>query len=223
MSSDTPCNALGTVPPTLWLVLAVALAVAAKRYLRKTVVLLDWDLTLDCISTPGDKRVTKELRRAVRQKIGMSDAQEMEYMASLFQFLNRVLVAGLQQNITFVITTRNDAENVKWMLKNVVKLDPSKFIVLSDKEKEYDNKVELIQEHFGIGNMTGVCVLVDDSNSEHEAAAEYATENCPDMTLRHVRVARPKRGAAYERQYGMMNQHGVLKELESAISPLNLS
>ena len=207
----------------LWLVLAVALAVAAKRYLRKRVVLLDWDLTLDCISTPGDKRVTKELRRAVRQKIGMSDAQEMEYMASLFQFLNRVLVAGLQQNITFVITTRNDAENVKWMLKNVVKLDPSKFIVLSDKAKEYDNKVELIQEHFGIGDMTGVCVLVDDSNSEHEAAAEYAAEHCPDMTLRHVRVARPKRGAAYERQYGMMNQHGVLKELESAISPLNLS
>lgn len=152
----------------------------------------------------------------------MSEAQEIEYMGTLHYFLAAMNAMTMQKNIKFIITTRNSAENVKWMLQNVVNMDASRFIIISDCDKVYDNKIQLVKNHFALNAWSGVCILVDDSATEHDAASEYAKKYCKNLTLRHVRVERPKRGALYKRQYGMMNQSETMKKFLQAISAWNL-
>jgi hypothetical protein len=201
-------------------VLLTLACVGARRYWRKRIVLLDWDLTLDCLSTPGSKRVTREARDNIMKKIVMSRAQESGYMFTLRAFLCKLAQRTFEENILFLVVTRNNADNVRWMLENVVEMKPGAFKVISDTRKVY-NKIELVLLFYP-HSASGVWVLVDDSTDEHEDAAAYARENCPGMTLRHVRVKRPSKGDAYNYQYGMMNQKIAQEDFFWAINPWNL-
>ena len=201
--------------------LIVCVYVLARRYMRKRVVLCDWDLTFDALSTPGSKQVTREVRDDIMKKIGMSKIQENAYMFTLRQFLVKIVQRVFKDNVVFVIVTRNDAVNVRWMLENVVRINPGWFKIVSDKNKTYENKIELVIDTFHTCT-DGVWVLVDDSTSEHEKAAAYAKNNCPDITLRHVYVQRPGKGDPYDYQYGLMNQEGALDDFFWATNPWNL-
>lgn len=192
-----------------------------RRLTRKRVVLLDWDLTLDCLSTPGSKQVTRETRNEIMNKIGMTRVQEQSYMFTLRGFLNTLVEHIFEDNVVYTIVTRNDADNVRWMLRNVCDMDPGTFKIISDKHKMFDNKIELVVSRLGI-SAAGVWVLVDDSSSEHKNAAEYAKENCPKITLRHVYVKRPGKGDAYNYQYGIMNQREALQHLSWATNVWNM-
>ena len=205
------------------LVLCALLAVVytvVRRFTRKRIVLLDWDLTLDCLSTPGSKQVTREVRDNLMKKICMSRAQEDNYMFTLRRFLNNLAQLTFKENVLFLIVTRNKEKNVRWMLENVIRIKPDAFKIISDPGKVY-NKVELVFLFYP-HNTSGVWVLVDDSTDEHDDAAAYAKENYPGMTLRHVRVKRPVKGDAYNYQYGMMNQTTALEDFFWAIDPWNL-
>lgn len=192
-----------------------------KRLHRKHVVLLDWDLTLDCLSTPGSKQVTREMRNKIMNKIGMVREQEQSYMFILRAFLHALAKSMFEHNVVYTIVTRNDAENVRWILLNVCLMDPGIFVIVSDNQKMFDNKIELVASSLGISE-AGVWVLVDDSDSEHKGAAAYAKANCPKMTLRHVHVKRPGKGDAYNYQYGIMNQQEALEHLAWAVNGWNL-
>ena len=72
-----------------------------------------------------------------------------------------------EHNVVYTIVTRNDAENVRWILLNVCLMDPGIFVIVSDNQKMFDNKIELVASSLGISE-AGVWVLVDDSDSEHK-------------------------------------------------------
>ena len=120
MTTPTPSDEQGTRVVVACALLLMAF-VCLRRLGRKIVIIFDWDLTLDCISTPGSKQITREARDEILGKIGMTFGQEQQYMQVLNLFLRKMLVRCLDSNTQFLIVTRNDAENVRWMLHNVVK------------------------------------------------------------------------------------------------------
>ena len=201
---------------------AVACVVAlvawlVRRSRRPLYVMLDWDLTCDCMSTPGDEDVeTNGARSKFKIKTGMSDAEETVYMSKLRVFLSNLLRCQDDDKLRVFIVTRNSAANVRWMLEHVVRVRASDFVVLSDPQSK-QNKAAMLQQYlaFADKDMDGVVVLTDDSSSEHERATAYASQHWVRAQLRRVRVRRPRKGAPYRDEvdglvYGMMNQESAL-------------
>lgn len=217
--------------PIVAVICFFALAVwMVHRSYRPLRVMLDWDLTCDCMSTPGDEDVrTNNARRKFRRKTNMSVAEEVEYMSRLRVFLEDLLARQRNGELAVYIVTRNSAENVRWMLEHVVRVNPEDFVVLSDVEQRA-NKAEMLQRYLCLKDedMEGVVVLVDDSSSEHKKAAKHAKNRWADAKLKHVRVVRPGKGAPYfnqekrEPQYGIMNQEEALDALGWATHKFNL-
>lgn len=204
--------------PVVAVACVVALAVwLARRARRPMYVMLDWDLTCDCMSTPGDADVKSNgARRAFKTKTGLSDAEEIVYMSKLRLFLSNLLRCQDDGELRLFIVTRNSTANVRWMLEHVVRMTASDFVVLSDPEHKH-NKAAMLQQYLALANkdMEGVVVLADDSSSEHERAAAHAAQHWPHAQLRRVRVTRPGKGAPYRDEihglvYGMMNQESAL-------------
>ena len=155
-------------------------------------------------------------RRAFKRETGLSDAEETVYMSKLRLFLSNLLRCQDDGELSLFIVTRNSAANVKWMLEHVVQMTASDFVVLSDTESKHD-KAAMLQQHlaFSDKDIEGVVVLADDSSSEHEKAAAYASQHWVRAKLRHVRVHRPAKGAPYRcffngLIYGIMNQESAL-------------
>lgn len=208
-SSESPLVAVACV---------VALAVwLVRRARRPMYVMLDWDLTCDCMSTPGDEGVESNgARRAFKTKTGLSDAEETVYMSKLRLFLSNLLRCQDDGELRLFIVTRNSVANVRWMLEHVVRMTASDFVILSDSEKKH-NKAVMLQQHLALADkdVEGVVVLVDDSSSEHEKASAYAAQHWVHAQLRRVHVVRPGKGAPYRDEinglvYGMMNQESAL-------------
>lgn len=208
-SSDFPLVAVACV---------VALALwCARRVDRPLYVMLDWDLTCDCMSTPGDEDVEMNgARQKFKTKTGLSDAEEIVYMSKLRLFLSNLLRREDDGELRLFIVTRNSAANVKWMLEHVVRMTASDFVVLSDPQSK-QNKAAMLQQYLALDDkdMEGVVVLADDSSSEHKKAAAYASQHWVSAQLRHVHVQRPAKGASYRclfngLVYGMMNQEAAM-------------
>lgn len=210
------------MPSSDILLVAVACVVGVavwlvRRSRRPLYVMLDWDLTCDCMSTPGDEDVeTNGARSKFKIKTGMSNTEETVYMSKLRLFLTNLLRCQDDDKLRVFIVTRNSAANVKWMLEHVVQMTASDFVVLSDTESKH-NKAAMLQQYLGHADkdMEGVVVLADDSGSEHKKAAAYASQHWVHAKLRHVRVHRPAKGAPYRcffngLIYGMMNQESAL-------------
>ena len=197
-------------------VVAVALW-CARRVDRPLYVMLDWDLTCDCMSTPGDEDVeTNGARRKFKMKTGLSDAEETVYMSKLRLFLSNLLRREDDGELQLFIVTRNSAANVRWMLEHVVRMSAFNFKVLSDPQSK-KNKAAMLQQYLALADkdMEGVVVLADDSSSEHKKAAAYALEHWSHAQFRCVQVERPSKGAPYRDivkglVYGMMNQEAAL-------------
>lgn len=223
-------SAVSTESPLVAVACAVVFALwCARRARRRLYVILDWDLTCDCMSTPGDENVaTNGARRAFKTKTGLSDAEETVYMSKLRLFLSNLLRRQDDGELRLFIATRNSAANVRWMLEHVVQMHAPDFVVLSDPENKH-NKADMLQRYLALANedMEGVIILADDSSSEHEKAAAYAAQHWLRAQLRHVRVHRPAKGAPYMDKnnglvYGMMNQDTTLDALWWATNKWNI-
>ena len=217
--------------PLLAVMCAVAFACwLANRVRRPVYVMLDWDLTCDCMSTPGEEDVaTSGARRKFKNKVQLSDAEEIAYMTRLRLFLSVLLRRQEKDELRLFIVTRNSAKNVKWMLEHVVHMNASDFVVLSDCKGE-KSKAEMLQRYLCLADedMEGVVVLADDSSSEHANAASYALKKWSGVSMRHVRVRRPAKGQLYfdrnvGHQYGMMNQGNVVNDFWWAVHSCNIS
>ena len=217
--------------PLFAAICAVAFACwLVNRVHRPVYVMLDWDLTCDCISTPAkDDVATSGARRKFKTKVFLSDDEELAYMMRLRLFLSTLLRRQENDELQLFIVTRNSAKNVKWMLEHIVHMNASHFVVLSDCKGE-KSKAEMLQHYLCLADkdMQGVVVLADDSSSEHANASSYALKKWDGVSMRHVRVKRPARGQLYfdkqkGHQYGMMNQGKAVKDFWWAVHRYNIA
>ena len=176
-------------------VVAVALWYA-RRVDRPLYVMLDWDLTCDCMSTPGDEDVETNGRASqVQDEDWVVWPEETPCTCpSCVCSCPTCCAARTTAELQLFIVTRNSAANVRWMLEHVVRMSAFNFKVLSDPQSK-KNKAAMLQQYLALADkdMEGVVVLADDSSSEHKKAAAYALEHWSHAQFRCVQVERPSK------------------------------
>ena len=163
-----------------------------------TLLALDWDLTVDCVSTPYNKDVMEKdeegytVRDNVFKACGYSDEDKNDYMTKMWALLNRFVELRDNGHCDLVIVTRNTVSNVEAMIDACSKWGSEKledeqlyftaedFPIISYPEnnvaegKKMD-KAQLLADHFPKLYSVDTVIFVDDSHGkskcEHERFA----------------------------------------------------
>lgn len=177
----------------------------------------DWDLTLFPVSSDASANALTVLK-GVQEGIGLSDDALEAYAAKLKARLEQDLSMCADQGWSLWIVTRNSEDNVRSLLREVVRIDDTQFQIISEPSREH-NKAELIRMRAGDDARGAVFILVDDSGKELDQAAAQA--QTWGTLLHNIRVTKPSRGAQYSSAaYGLMNQADVLAKLDLLQSTL---
>jgi len=180
----------------------------------------DWDLTLFPVSTDDDTPASDVLESKLGE-IELSVHDFNAYVSELKTYLTEMTNICAKKGWYFFIVTRNSEANVRYLLKEVVHVNDSRFVVIAEPSRAH-NKAELARIHLGPVSIHGaVMVLVDDSEKElKNAAAQVCAWNEAGygVTLHNICVAKPCRGALYKGStYGLMNQSDVCAQINALI------
>ena len=180
----------------------------------------DWDLTLFSVSIDASADALTVLK-GVQEGIGLTHDALEAYVAKLKARLEQDLsMCAERPGWSLWIVTRNTEENVRSLLREVVRIDDTLFQIISEPSREH-NKAELIRMRAGDDARGAVFILVDDSGKELDQAAAQA--QTWGTQLHKFRVAKPNRGAQYSSgAYGLMNQADVLAKLDLLLSTLRM-
>lgn len=181
-------------------------------------VVIDWDLTIDYISTPYDAHAFEECSngRTIRQNIvakcGYTEDDEENYMEKMADILYHLMRLRDLGHCDVVIVTRNSVKNVEdtidycwdsleWIRKKLLEpfnhesfpiiSYPENNVVPSDKK----DKARLVLQHFPNVKSVDEVIFVDDSHGkptcEHERfeeSAPWVFSNAPKIS--YVKVKR---------------------------------
>lgn len=176
-------------------------------------VVFDWDLCLDFISTPYDAYALEEdldgrtIRGAIVEKCGFSKDDQDDYQYKMWRILYNLVRLREEGHCDIVIVTRNSVANVEAIITECSRsafsgtlFGPKDFPIISYPENnlihsDKKDKARLLAECFpGIKSIDKV-IFVDDShgkpNREHERFAASARGVFgPKTIIHHVKVKR---------------------------------
>lgn len=207
-------------------------------------VVVDWDLTIDFISTPYDAWPFEESSngRTIRQnlvaKCGFTQDDEDNYMEKMADILYHLMRLREDGHCDVVIVTRNSVKNVEamidycwdsveWIRKELlcpfshksfpIISYPENNLVPSDKK----DKAQLLSDHFPNVKSLNEVIFVDDSHGKPTCEHERFEEKAPWVfssapKISYVKVKRCKRGQKYGEQ-GLGNQPAALDKLATLI------
>ena len=194
----------------------------------KKLLVMDWDLTIDGVSSPSDSNAhalpdVNAFRKQIFLKSGYSEENCKDYTLKMYSILLVLAKIRKQGYSDIVIVTRNDYRNVKAFINAAAayaqrELDLSSpsfsdedFTIIAFPEngvpeEDKKSKAQLLAEH--VPNIRGATnvVFVDDSHgkltSEHERfAASVGDVFAPETVITHVMVERCPR-------YDIMTKRG---------------
>ena len=165
-------------------------------------VVIDWDLTIDFISTPYDAHAFEECSngRTIRQNIvakcGFTQDNEENYMEKMADILYHLMRLRDLGHCDVVIVTRNSVKNVEdmidycwdsleWIRKELLEpFNHKSFPIISYPENnlipsDKKDKAQLVLEHFPNVKSVNKVIFVDDSHGKPTCEHERFEESAP--------------------------------------------